>query len=189
MTNMGTFTEQQKISTYWYNKASDLRASAAAIHQAIHHDVDFPKDQYGLSDGFRMDVACPLVYRMLWGMALEALIKAVILENGDEIRKSHNLNQLARDARITYTTEQQKPLQILSEAIFWDGRYPVPKEEKHWDELADLKWETLYDRKPLSESSTLVVYSPNDKLNWESLQELWIPPMTELCRIASWLQH
>ena len=186
---MGTFTEQQTISTYWYNKASDLRASAAAVHHAIHADETFPKDDYGLSAGCRMDVACPLVYPMLWGMAIEALIKAVILERGIEIRQSHNLNQLARDASITFTAEQQKLLQILSDAIYWDGRYPVPKNQQQWDNLSDLKGETLYDKRPLSETSTLQVLSRNDKLNWESIQELWVPPMEELCRIASWLQY
>ncbi len=185
---MGTFAEQQSISTYWYNNASDLRASAAAVHNAIHHDSDFPKEDYGLSTGFNMDVACPLVYRMLWGMALEALFKAVILESGNEIRNSHNLNQLARDAGLTFTDEQQQLLQILSEAVIWHGRYPVPKNEQHWDDLADLTWKTLFDPKPLSPGSTLQVYSPNDKLSWDSLQELWVVPMTEFCRIARWIQ-
>lgn len=189
MTDMGTFTEQQEISTYWYNKASDLRAAAAAVHHAVRQDDDFPKQEYGLSDGFSMSVACPLVFRMLWGMALEALLKAVILESGTDVRQSHNLNQLARDASVTYTTEQQKLLQILSEAIIWDGRYPVPKERKYWDELADLERKTLFDKKPLSDTSELFLYSRNDKLSWESLEELWTPPMTELCRIASWIQR
>jgi len=185
---MGTFAEQQSISTYWYNNASDLRAAAAAVHNAIHHDAKFPKEEYGLSNGFRMDVACPLVYRMLWGMALEALLKSVILESGNEIRTTHNLNQLARDAEVAFTNEQQKVLQILSEAIIWHGRYPVPKKQQHWDDLGDLTRQTLYDAKSLSSGSNLQVYSPNDSLSWKSLQELWDPPITELCRIASWIQ-
>ncbi|MBL8826445.1 MAG: hypothetical protein JNM18_05630, partial [Planctomycetaceae bacterium] len=82
---MGTFAENKSFSVYWYNKACDLQGAAAAVDYAMSHDDGFPRDDYGLSSGFSMAVACPLVYRMLWGMALEALFKAVILEKGMEI--------------------------------------------------------------------------------------------------------
>ena len=50
---MGTFTEQREISTYWYNRASDLRAAAAAVYYAIENESDFPKAEFGLSSDGR----------------------------------------------------------------------------------------------------------------------------------------
>ncbi|MCI5121871.1 MAG: HEPN domain-containing protein [Candidatus Electrothrix sp. AUS4] len=185
--DMGTFTDQQRISTYWFNKANNLYGAAAAVYHAIQNDADFPRSQYGLGDGFSMAVACPIVYRMLCGMALEALLKAIIVESKNEPRQTHNLKQLAQDADISYSKEDQKLLLILSEAVIWDGRYPVPKKETNWDNLIELKKDYLYNKRPFVKGSTMMTYSPNDKLNWESFQNLWSIPMTKLYEIAHWI--
>ena len=184
---MGNFTQHKNLSAYWFNKASDLHGSAAALYQAMEKSSDFPNVDYGLSDEYSMSIACPRVYSMLCGMALEALLKAIIIEKRMELRHSHNLNQLARDAGVTYPANDQKLLQILSEAIIWDGRYPVPKDEKNWDSLNELTRECLYDKKPIGDGE-LFIYSPNENLNWRGYLELWATGMTELCLAASWLQ-
>ncbi|WP_218934526.1 HEPN domain-containing protein [Rosistilla ulvae] len=165
---MGSFADQQSISTYWFNKANELRGAAEL-----------------LSDAGRS--SC--VFRMLCGMALEALLKAISVESGQTPRRTHNLNQLARDAGIHYATEEQKLLQILSEAIIWDGRYPVPNDERHWGELKNLKLECLLDQEPLGNSGTLTVNRPNDKLNWNSFEALRSPPFSRLCKIATWIHN
>lgn len=165
---MGTFADQQSISTYWFNKANDLRRAAEAVIDAGQNGV---------------------VFRMLCGMSLEALMKALAVESGHEPKRTHNLNQLARDVDITYRSDDQRLLQILSEAIIWDGRYPVPNDERHWDELNKLELECLFDKVPLGNSSKLFVYTPNDKLNWDSFVELWSPVYSKLCKIATWIHN
>ena len=107
---MGTFAEQNSIATYWLNKSTDLRSAAQAVFES------------------GQDCA---VFRMLCGMSLEAIFKAVVVETRQSPRKTHNLNQLSRDAGLSYDVKEQKLLRILTEAIIWDGRYPVPTDEQH----------------------------------------------------------
>jgi hypothetical protein len=124
---------------------------------------------------------------MLWGMALEALLKAVVIEKSKEIQFTHNLIELSVDAGIEFSDDQKKLLKVLSEAIIWHGRYPVPKKEVHWDNYIELSRDVLFDKVPFSPGSSLKVYTPNDCLSWESVDELWNPILLELASIAKWI--
>ena len=184
---MGSYSDQQSKSIYWYNTAMDLRASAAAVHHAIQCDSDFPTADYGFPNGFRMSVACPRSYRMLWGMAFEVLAKAVAVATGENVREIHRLDDLAEIASVRYSSEQQAVLKIVSDAIYWHGRYPVPLKEEHWQKLSSLTRSTLLDEVPLAEGSDAIVLCPNNKLSWECLDELWSPMMERLFAVADWI--
>jgi hypothetical protein len=163
---MGTFEEQKTISTYWMNKSNDLKRAASAVFESGQDDS---------------------VFRMLCGMSLEAMFKAVVLELGNAPPTSHNLNQLARDAGLTYSKDDQKLLQILTEAVIWDGRYPVPLKEQHWDELNEIEKECLYDRRRLGNSSSLEILTPNDRLSLDKFLELLNVAADKLFAIATWV--
>ncbi len=86
--------------------------------------------ELGLGAGFSMDVAVRQVYLMLWGMALELLFKASIVAGEKEPKETHELLVLVDCARVEYTTKERAILEILTEAVIWEGRYPVPRAKK-----------------------------------------------------------
>ena len=103
-------------------------------------------------------------------MALELLYKAITIAKGNEPKKSHNLNQLALAAGLEIKGEQAGLLDILSESIIWNGRYPVPHKHSDFEDLKKLINEHLYDKESLGNLSVL---KPNNALSWESFNELW----------------
>jgi hypothetical protein len=118
------YERRKRISTYWHNKAVDLHAAAGVLWKAI----DSSQQQ---GTGISHAVACWSVYQMICGMALELLFKAIIVEKGREPKPIHRLDTLAQDAAVPFDSNEVALLQVLSEAIIWDGRYPVPKDMKH----------------------------------------------------------
>ena len=95
---------------------------------------------------------------MLAGMAIEVLLKALIVHSpkarkvvsGPEPRTAgserrlwrafyrHTLVDLAREARITPSEEQIDTAAILSQFIYWRGRYVAPR-DKGIDDLLPVK--------------------------------------------------
>jgi hypothetical protein len=141
-----------------------------------------------LGPGFRMEVALPRVYWMLCGMSIELLLKAVIVASAKQPESTHNLKKLASDAGVTYTSEQIDLLQILTESIVWDGRYPVPNKKVDWDNLRRLEDSRLFDKSPLGNSG-LEVLTRNDALNWDSYSDLWMVAFLKLTDVADWIER
>ncbi len=61
-------------------------------------------------------------------------------------------------------------MEILTEAILWFGRYPVPKRRESWDKAVQLRQEHLYTEA----APGFPVLIPNEQLNWPSFNELWL---------------
>ena len=108
---------------------------------------------------------------MLCGMSLELLLKAVIVDRGIEPKATHDLVELSQAVSINLTQTQIGLFRILSEAIIWEGRYPVPKQERYLQNLYELHREHLWD--PVPEIMGIKLLRPNNKLSWESLNDLW----------------
>ncbi len=115
------------------------------------------------------------------------MFKGIIIERNQQPAKSHDLPGLARSANLAFDAHETELLEILSAAIVWDGRYPVPLKEDAWNRLIELESSKLFDSTPLSNNSTLTVATSNDELNWESYSVLWDRACTELISIARWV--
>jgi len=164
------FERQKKKAISWYWNASDLRGSAGAIWASMHETefASIPK-RLGLGADFSFSIACPAVYLMLWGMAIKLILKAIIVKKGGEPKHQHNLLDHWKEAGLESTETQHGLLSILTEAITWAGRYPVPKEEAKFDQFTELTWKHLFT--PLGEESDF--REPNGALSWESFNQLW----------------
>ncbi|ORM60126.1 hypothetical protein HA45_22180 [Pantoea rodasii] len=73
-----TLTEQKSHPNHWFNRASDLRASAHVLWLVIE-SKQVQKD-IGYGGSFSLGIACYPVYQMLCGLALELIMKAVITQ-------------------------------------------------------------------------------------------------------------
>lgn len=178
---MGSFSDEQRISTYWWNKSEDLRNAAALIWLAI----DSPKPNTVGETTIRTPSRS--IYFMLCGMSLEAILKAILIEKNQMPPKTHDLKRLADLAGVSYDAHEKDLLEILSSAVIWDGRYPVPLAQDAWDRLMNLHNEKLCDRKKLSENSKFVVLSRNNELNWDRFADLLSKATSDLFSIASWV--
>jgi hypothetical protein len=166
------YERKKSQAAYWYNKASDLRGAAGAIWASMREpEFAAVPERLGLDRSFSFSVACGSSYLMLCGLALELLLKAIIIEKGVKLKKpTHTLPTLWKKAGLESTETQNGLLRILTEAIIWDGRYPtpLPKKEMNYYEIQELELKFLFT--PLGEESDF--REPNGALSWESFNQL-----------------
>lgn len=170
---MSRYQRSKSMGMYWYNKASDLHGAAGLVWAGIEDDqASRTAVKLGLGKGFDFRVACWPVYLMLCGLALELLLKTAIVANEEEPTTTHKLDVLWEKVGLPLTAERRGLLNILTESIYWAGRYPVPTREADFERLADLQWQHLWS--PASTSiEGLDIRSPNGSLDWPSFGTLW----------------
>lgn len=171
---MDSYERRKKTSMCWFNKSSDLRASAAAVWMSIEPDLSNRiVGECRLGGGFVMGAAVVPVFRMLCGMSMELIFKAVIVEREQAVNESHHdLLFHASMAGLSYSERERRLLKILTHSIAWAGRYPTPtpKKKDHMEEYSRLIDDNLYDRVPLGSTTIL---QPNRSLNWNSFNSMW----------------
>ena len=159
----------------WFNKSSDLRASAGAVWYCIRHPELQVPEELELGEGFSMKVATWPVYLMLCGLSLELVYKAVAVCLGRDPGIRHDLCRLAGNVGVLYSAEEQGLLRILTECIQWHGRYPapVPKHHDAIQHLYELSSTHLTERVA---NISLNVRRPKDPhpLGWEAFTRLWL---------------
>ena len=164
---------------YWFNKSSDLRASAAAVWMSTEPDLSKRiVEECRLGRGFKIGAAVIPVFHMLCGMAMELIFKALVVEQEKEVNEAHHdLLNHASMAGLTYSGRDRELLKILTHSIVWAGRYPTPtsKRKNHMEELSKLFRDNLFDRVPLS---SMTILHPNEALDWNSFNSMWSMAMT-----------
>lgn len=167
--------EQHSHPNYWFNRASDLRATAGAAWFSMSVDPETVRKTLGLAPGFSMHVACRPVYHLLCGLALEVLLKGVLALRGEQPPTTHDLCQLADRVGVALSADERELLRYYSTTISWAGRYPLPRnptEEKlrgHWDNAVDV----LTRATPISPGSFLKVARPSGADHWDAFHELY----------------
>lgn len=84
--------------------------------------------------------------------------------------KGHDLLKLAQSIKLYLSANEVGLLGLLSEAVVWDGRYPVPLAEGRLNKLSSLFCEHLSDRKKIG---SLVILSPNNHCGWDEFRAFW----------------
>ena len=166
------YNTYEETAQYWHNKASDLRGSAGVLWLSMKNEIPEENiEKLKLGKWFDMKIATPPVYRMLCGMALELLYKSIVVARKEKPNtNTHSLETLAKDAGLDTTQYDKGLLDILSESIIWDGRYPIPKQKQHMKKLEGLAKEHLFDKETIGNINIL---KPNQSLNWDSFNDLW----------------
>lgn len=166
-------SRRARVSTYWLNKSSDLYAAAGALWYCQHGNRSRKVAKaLGFASGFDMYIATHATYWMLCGMTVELALKAVAVSKGKKPIATHDLVQLAEQAEITlFTPREKKVLQFLTEAIYWEGRYPVPRKLESMDRSYNL-WQAIATR-PVK-IGTLTGYRGlrRNPLDWSQFKKL-----------------
>lgn len=164
-----TLVEDRSHRNHWLNRANDLHASAGAIWLSMRSDN--PKevtDKLGLGDGFSMSTACFPVYHMLCGLALEVIMKAVLVSRREQPPEIHDLNDLANLIGKKRNVNEKRILRFYQESVVWAGRYPIPKKandqmlRQYWD-LAN---KVLTKAKPVGKDTVLTFYVASGATSW-----------------------
>ena len=158
---------------YWYNKSSDLRASAGALWHSMEQERNNDiVAALSLEKGFSIAVACWPVYQMNFGMSFELILKAIALTSKLPPQMTHNLIKLADYADVKLNTDEQKVFSVLTESIIWDGRYPTPKNKKTLEAHYKNASGVLFDEHETSLGGFKIKVN-NGLLDWSNLDRIW----------------
>lgn len=166
------YDKYSKVSTYWYNHASDLKASAAAVHYSLNKDVGKEiVSNYYLGTGFSMDAAVTGIWKMLAGMSLELLYKAIYVKRCLTVPKSHVLKDLNDKLKIVLPKEFYPMLEIFTEHIIWDSKYPIPLNKVDVNKNLHLYKKHLMTE--VLDGGKFKIRRNNGFLCWENYNRLW----------------
>jgi hypothetical protein len=171
-----TLTEERGHPNHWFNRGADLHASAGALWYAMRHDKELKvAEELGFSTGYSMGVACRPVYHMLCGLALEVIMKAVLMQRGAPLPKTHSLTRLISLLELSRTEAQLATLTFYEQSVVWAGRYPVPLQCTD-DKLRDywsLAGDVLTSPVKLSDDSLFEIRRGNGATDWGRFDEMW----------------
>ena len=145
-------------------KADELITAATLLEAHVReswrvYTINFEEGRY--TDALKTPLTSPpnpqSAHFMLVAYALENLMKAkIILDSQDKIRNrlfrklppyikthNHNLTELAKQANVTTTLEEEDLLRRLSRESTWAARYPIPVEDTYLNNV-----QTYSDGKP-----------------------------------------
>lgn len=171
--NQPTLTERKSHPNHWFNRASDLRASAHVLW-LVMASKQVQKD-IGYGGNFSLEVACFPVYQMLCGLSLELIMKAVIVQRKIPLKRTHDLNALASDLGLPMDEKRKKLFKYYKHFIEWSGRYPVPMSGKDEDLTAfwALAQTVTMTSSSLSRGSKLKFFRTNNITSWGNFDDLW----------------
>lgn len=181
------FSRRAKTPQYWFNKSSDLRSAAGALWYCMDRSRNLQvARELELGDGFSMAVATRPAYLMLCGLSLELIYKAILVAKGKVPPNQHDLLQLALDAGIATTLEQRQLLSLLTEQIYWAGKYPIPVPRKHEsiDDLATLSRKVFYEQHLIG-TSPILHQKGNDPLGWQEFRLIWSTGSTVFWKLVN----
>ncbi len=126
------FQEELNDPISWLNSAADLAAAAELLRAPIK---DYWNSVRNGITGRHMADNLFRPYYLLFGFALENLLKGIIIANGYKcvnkkgrfkgFKQGHDLLQLAIKAKV-YKASEERILQSLTNHTYWYGRYPGP---------------------------------------------------------------
>lgn len=174
---------------WWWGSARDLYISAGVLWFSARGGADWKHKQWNV-DVVRYASSAPFL--MLYGMALEALLKAICFKKGVKPRETHKLAKLSEMAGVDMTETEARVLEILSNHIEWAGRYPAPKQPKknkatgvrgtgqrlktEIDELGEVLRALLSDDVETAldtQTTSCVPTRVDDHLSWDYLNPIW----------------
>ncbi|MDU8614184.1 HEPN domain-containing protein [Pseudomonas syringae pv. actinidiae] len=172
-----TLTEDRSHPNHWFNRAADLRASAGAIWYSMSaQNKETVSKELGLGSGHDMEIACWHVYHMLCGLALEVIIKAVLVQRGIKGYETHHFERLCKLVGVTPTPDEAQLLAFYEDAIFWIGRYPIPKQAT--DDKLTTSYKraesVLFSKSKVIPGTSLEWTEPSGATDWPQFHTLWL---------------
>ncbi len=168
----------------WFYTAKRLKRAADLIWDAVTMDLQKLLSRAMFTEPWpETDLTPPIsispVYMLLAGLALENLVKGIIIgQKPERVRtdqldswggSGHKLRKLCEHARIQLEQDEDELVQRLQVFVLWGGRYPVPLDfSDHWPQSL-----------PTGDEGVLTYINGNDPVVFERL----------FARLATEVQH
>ncbi len=156
---------RKRSPEWWHGKAEALRGAAAILRAYEKHELGVLADTYELGYG---GIFIEPVYKMLCGMSLELIFKGILIAQNKKIPRSHNLRDLAKSAGVGTPPETTTYLDLLTHAVKWEGRYPVPLTTAEWLQEGNLHADVSGSGK-LSDIAKRVEFV----VGWDAFDRVW----------------
>lgn len=172
-----SLVEDRNHRNHWLNRANDLHASAGAIwYSMLSENNQNVTESLGLGKGFSMSIACDPVYHMLCGLALELIMKAVLVSRGEPFPQKHELENLSSLVGMNSNEREKRILRFFQESVVWAGRYPIPRKANDQKLLQywDLAHKVLDKPKAISKDSKLSIYVASGATEWDKFNALYM---------------
>lgn len=144
--------------------------AADVLWKAQNSDLE---EQLGYGDGFSLAAAFgDGLFGMICGLSLELKLKACIVGLGKKSPEIHNLNRLAETAHFEFGTYADYA-RVITEYIYWYGKYPVPNEKQNNGSLWDIVYRLGLKSKPKVGSileRSIDVRREECEVNWENFR-------------------
>lgn len=210
---MNVYYERAKnFSIYWINRANDFHASALVTWEAMHHSSsEFIINKLGKE--FNLEIALPPVFSYLCATSLELLLKACLIElrfkqelintlestnkktiNEDEVNFeleqdffTHDLCKLSKDINLALTSKEKTLLKILTNVLYWHGKYPIPKNKKVYSEFSLILDECMVRSERLEKTGSKLrgkFFDPEIRLNLDNYEKIWVKAEAHFSNIS-----
>jgi len=142
---------------YWFSKSDELFYSAKLLWDDM--------EKTGLL--FIRDI-----YLMLIGMSFETLIKAYYICLNKEYEVTHNLNKLFKNIGVYLKDEEEEILNILTNTIIWEGKYPSPKKKNKEYFMNQWKNKQIFTYETVKDENFGKIQKYRDRLSFNNLKRL-----------------
>jgi hypothetical protein len=106
---------------------------------------------------------------MICGLSLELIYKAIIIEKGNKFKPVHKLIYLAQKAGLKIDSHTEGILEILTESISWQGKYPIPKEKK-LSGFSKLLGDKLFSKSNINSRHI----NTKNTIGWNAFNNIWL---------------
>ena len=166
----------------WLESADKLKHGADLLFTAYSESCGLSPEERSQTEDRKMDGVATLLY----GLAMENILKAVLLKEGiAKVKpdgcvawnvngaKEHDLVSICRSAKLlTLNPNQEKLLERMSAFVHWAGKYPTPLELKNKEK--DFKGLLLINQPKAAPITMPVEFQVEDKVLFDEIYAiLW----------------
>jgi len=141
--NPPDYTSKTKVeSVFWATSAFELHVTARILWESYDGASSFPEERLRrlhVSSQYALKGSLARTIGLNAGLSLELFLKACVVERHGELPNQqfhHRLRDIALAGGVIFNTEELEKLDILTEFIYWAGKYPSNKDEHSVENLA-----------------------------------------------------
>ncbi len=123
-------------SVYWSTSAHELHVTARVLwgsFEASDTILTETMQEMGVGNSYLMRGCLARTIALNAGLSIELFLKACVIELKGELPNNmfhHKLIALTECAGVIFSADELKKLSILTEFIYWAGKYPIDKSDE-----------------------------------------------------------
>ncbi len=171
---MEDIVSDQNHPNQWFARAAGLRAGAACIWLSIRGSAEETRELLGEPVGFSMALAARPSYHLLCGLAIEVLLKAILVSRGKKPANTHDSVLLANEAGLATSQTDVELLKFYASTVVWAAKYPTSRKGEtemisYWENAGDV----LTTSEPVPSSQWIRKIGSSGRTDWPSFAAMY----------------